>query len=123
MANKNSCLAYLPIAMAIVTLARYQLLVPYHYLSRLGYKAQKGEIVPKGFQKRRNELFWKPLLKSCWAMCGVLSIRQPNRSRMDEDDLSLESRVGYCGDMCCNWRCTSVEIQKYSICRKTKPPE
>ncbi|GFY61740.1 DNA polymerase [Trichonephila inaurata madagascariensis] len=37
MANKDSCLAYLPIAMTIVTLARYQLLGSYHYLKRLNY--------------------------------------------------------------------------------------
>lgn len=37
MANKESCLAYLPIAMTIVTLARYQLLGSYHYLKRHGY--------------------------------------------------------------------------------------
>lgn len=38
MANKNSCLAYPPIAITIVTLARYQLLGSYHYMSKLGYK-------------------------------------------------------------------------------------
>lgn len=37
MANKDSCLGYLPIAMSIVTLARYQLLGSYHYTRRLGY--------------------------------------------------------------------------------------
>ncbi|GFT83385.1 DNA polymerase [Nephila pilipes] len=37
MANKDSCLAYMPIAMTIVTLARYQLLGSYHYLKRLNY--------------------------------------------------------------------------------------
>ncbi|GFX65851.1 DNA polymerase, partial [Trichonephila clavipes] len=37
MANKDSCLAYLPIAMTIVTLARFQLLGSYHYLKRLNY--------------------------------------------------------------------------------------
>lgn len=37
MANKDSCLYYLPIAMTIVTLARYQLLGSYHYLKRLGF--------------------------------------------------------------------------------------
>lgn len=37
MANKESCLAYLPIAMTIVTLARYQLLGAYHFLKRQGY--------------------------------------------------------------------------------------
>ncbi|GBN19808.1 hypothetical protein AVEN_267430-1 [Araneus ventricosus] len=37
MANKESCLAYLPIAMIIVTLARYQLLGAYHYLKRQNY--------------------------------------------------------------------------------------
>lgn len=37
MANKQSCLMYLPIAMTIVTLSRYQLLGSYHYLKRMGY--------------------------------------------------------------------------------------
>ncbi|GBN19742.1 hypothetical protein AVEN_261814-1 [Araneus ventricosus] len=37
MANKESCLAYLPIAMAIVTLARYQLLGAFHYVKRRGF--------------------------------------------------------------------------------------
>lgn len=38
MGNKQSCLSYLPIAMIIVTLARYQLLGSYHYCKRLGYR-------------------------------------------------------------------------------------
>ncbi|GBN13128.1 hypothetical protein AVEN_257706-1 [Araneus ventricosus] len=37
MASKEYCLAYLPIAMIIVTLARYQLLGAYHYLKRQIY--------------------------------------------------------------------------------------
>lgn len=37
MANKDSPLSYLPIAMTIVTLSRYQLLGSYHYLKNLGY--------------------------------------------------------------------------------------
>ena len=37
MANKDSSLAYLPIAMTIVTLSRYQLLGSYHYLKNLGF--------------------------------------------------------------------------------------
>lgn len=38
MANKDSPLAYLPIAVSIVTLARYQLLGSYHYLKNRGYE-------------------------------------------------------------------------------------
>lgn len=38
MAAKDSSLAYLPVAMTIVTLARYQLLGSYHYLTNLGYE-------------------------------------------------------------------------------------
>lgn len=38
MANKHSCLAYLPVAMSIVTLARYQLLGSYHYIQKCGYR-------------------------------------------------------------------------------------
>lgn len=38
MANKDSPLAYLPIAMIIVTLSRYQLLGSYHYLKHRGYE-------------------------------------------------------------------------------------
>lgn len=37
MAAKDSPLTYLPVAMTIVTLARYQLLGSYHYLKKLGY--------------------------------------------------------------------------------------
>lgn len=37
MANKNSPLSYLPIAMTIVTLARYQLLGSFHFIKREGY--------------------------------------------------------------------------------------
>lgn len=37
MATKDSPLAYLPVAMTIVTLSRYQLLGSYHYLKNLGY--------------------------------------------------------------------------------------
>lgn len=38
MANKDSILSYNVVAMSIVTLARYQLLGSYHYLSRMNYE-------------------------------------------------------------------------------------
>lgn len=37
MANKDSCLAYIPIAAIIVTLARYQLLGSYHFIKQKGF--------------------------------------------------------------------------------------
>lgn len=38
MANKDSCLAYIPIAVIIVTLSRYQLLGSYHFIKEKGYQ-------------------------------------------------------------------------------------
>ncbi|KAG8172611.1 hypothetical protein JTE90_007704 [Oedothorax gibbosus] len=175
MANKNSCLAYLPIAMAIVTLARYQLLGSYHYLSRLGYtvcyadtdslmvhrwpddhchavntylnlphvelkfeqrmlrilfiskkryvyQTQKGEIVTKGFQKRRNELLetiTQIVLDNVWSFI----YQTPNtNAAWTEDDLSLESRGWLLWVHVLQlalYKCR--DAKKYSICRKTKP--